>query len=453
MDGVPSGAARHTGSAGGRDPARTGTTGAGPAPAARHAGGAGARQGLPSRRRDRVEIELVRGLVAVPSLSRHEAAASGWLAAEMEARGLERCQVDGALNAVGELGDPDASRLVVLLGHIDTVPGNIPVRIEADGSTHGVLHGRGSVDAKGPLAAFVAAAARLGGDWARAHDLRLIVAGATEEEAASSRGAHHLLERLNGRDEPMPDFCIIGEPSRWHRVTLGYKGRLLIDLLARRPSSHTAGPEAGVGITAFDLWQRLEQVAERNGGRTPFERVLPSLRSIGTTSDGLYDTVRADFGLRLPVDFDVAALVDELTSWFGGAAADIDGPLFSDLDPERATGTIRCERGDAGLELSLRGHEIGVRADRRSPLVRAFLAAIRGVGSPETAPRFVVKTGTCDMNIVWPVWQCPVVAYGPGDSTLDHTPNEHLELDEYLLAVDIVELALRNLAAAPPVAR
>lgn len=397
------------------------------------------------------EIELVRGLVAVPSLSRHEAAASGWLADQMAARGLERCHVDGALNAVGELGDPEASRLVVLLGHIDTVPGNIPVRVEDDGSPHGILHGRGSVDAKGPLASFVAAAARLGGDWARAHDLRVIVAGATEEEAASSRGAHFLLKRLNGRDEPAPDFCIIGEPSHWHRVTLGYKGRLLIDLTARRPSSHTAGPEVGVGITAFDLWRRLEQVAERHGGQTPFERVLPSLRSIGTTSDGLYDTVRADYGLRLPVDFDVATLVDELTGWFGTASADIDGPLFSDLDPERATGTIRCEQGHAGLELSLRGYEVGVRADRHSPLVRAFLAAIRKVGGPEVAPKFVVKTGTCDMNIVWPVWRCPILAYGPGDSTLDHTPNEHLDLNEYLLAVDTVELALRNLAAAMPV--
>ncbi len=400
--------------------------------------------------RHRAEIELVRGLVAVPSLSRHEAAASGWLADQMAARGLERCHVDGALNAVGELGDPTASRLVVLLGHIDTVPGNIPVRIEDDGSPHGILHGRGSVDAKGPLASFVAAAARLGGDWARAHDLRVIVAGATEEEAATSRGAHFLLKRLNGRDEPAPDFCIIGEPSHWHRVTLGYKGRLLIDLMARRPSSHTAGPEVGVGITAFDLWRRLEQVAERHGGRTPFERVLPSLRSIGTTSDGLYDTVRADYGLRLPVDFDVSALIDELTDWFGGAAADIDGPLFSDLDPEHATGTIRCEQGHAGLELSLRGYEIGVRADRHSPLVRAFLAAIRAVGGPAVAPKFVVKTGTCDMNIVGPVWRCPILAYGPGDSTLDHTPDEHLDLNEYLLAVDTVELALRNLAAAMP---
>ncbi len=395
------------------------------------------------------EIDLVRGLVAVPSLSRHEAAASGWLVEQMALRGLERCQVDAAQSAVGELGDPAASRLVVLLGHIDTVPGSIPVRIEDDGSRHGVLHGRGSVDAKGPLATFVAAAARLGSDWARRNDLRLIVAGATEEEAASSRGAHHLLRRFDGSGEPVPDFCVIGEPSHWHRVTMGYKGRLLINLLARRPGSHTAGPEEGVGITAFELWKLLLAIAEQSGGRTPFQRVLPSLRSIETTSDGLYDTVRADYGLRLPVAFDVGSLIRDLTEWFEGAAADLEGPLFSDLDPERATGTIRCEQGDASLELKLRGYEVGVRADRHSPLVRAFIAAIRTVGQGKTSPKFVVKTGTCDMNIVWPVWRCPILAYGPGDSTLDHTPDERLDLNEYLLAVDTVELALRNLAAGP----
>ena len=216
--------------------------------------------------RDHAEIDLVRGLVAVPSISRHEAAASAWLAGEMAALGFERTGVDPALNAVGELGTPEASRLIVLLGHIDTVPGNIPVRIEDNGSNYGVLHGRGSVDAKGPLACFVAAAARLGHDWAERHDLRVIVAGATEEETATSRGAHYLLTRLDGRSEPSPDVCIIGEPSRCHRVTLGYKGRLLIDLLARRPASHTAGPEEGVGIVAFDLWLRLEELAKRAGG-------------------------------------------------------------------------------------------------------------------------------------------------------------------------------------------
>src|SRR5207245_2293778 len=75
-----------------------------------------------------------------------------WLVAQLAERGF-RATVDDAGNAVGEIGD--GAHHVVLLGHIDTVPGEIPVRIEGD-----ELVGRGAVDAKGPLAAFVAAATR-----------------------------------------------------------------------------------------------------------------------------------------------------------------------------------------------------------------------------------------------------------------------------------------------------
>ena len=46
------------------------------------------------------------------------------------------------------------------------------------------------------------------------------------------------------------------------------------------------------------------------------------------------------------------------------------------------------------------------------------------------------------MNVVGPAWQCPIVAYGPGDSSLDHTPNEHLPLDEFWKAVNVIEQTL-----------
>jgi [amino group carrier protein]-lysine/ornithine hydrolase len=43
------------------------------------------------------------------------------------------------------------------------------------------------------------------------------------------------------------------------------------------------------------------------------------------------------------------------------------------------------------------------------------------------------------------VWKCPIVAYGPGDSALDHTPDEHIDLDEYLRAVRVLTSALARL--------
>ena len=64
------------------------------------------------------------------------------------------------------------------------------------------------------------------------------------------------------------------------------------------------------------------------------------------------------------------------------------------------------------------------RCDKNTPLVRSLLAGVRAAGG---TPRFKVKTGTADMNVVGPAWRCQMAAYGPGDSSLDHTPDEHIE--------------------------
>jgi len=364
-------------------------------------------------------IDLVRGLVAIPSLSRQEAAASSWLAGEMRAAGFDRAFVDEAGNAVGELGDPSASRTIVLLGHIDTVPGNIPVRIEND-----LLYGRGSVDAKGPLATFVAGAARFGSTAAKAAKIRVIVVGAVEEEAATSKGARFIASRFSGASDPIPTACIIGEPSHWNRVTLGYKGRLLLDFTADQPMAHTAGPDASVASVVVDYWNWVTAHAARvnEGTDKVFDQLSPSLRRFITSSnDQMRDIVDAQFAWRLPVGFDAEAFMKEL-----------------EAQANRSTGE-RANR--TKFNLSFRGYEKAWRADRNNPLVRSFLAGLRSVEASEKLG-FVLKTGTSDMNVVGPAWQCPIVAYGPGDSSLDHTPNEHLSVDEFWKAVNVIEQTL-----------
>jgi LysW-gamma-L-lysine carboxypeptidase len=85
------------------------------------------------------------------------------------------------------------------------------------------------------------------------------------------------------------------------------------------------------------------------------------------------------------------------------------------------------------------------RCEKNTQLVRSFLSGIRVQGGE---PRFVYKTGTADLNIVAPAWKCPTVVYGPGDSSLDHTPNEHITLEDYSKAVRVLGSVLHNLAGA-----
>jgi LysW-gamma-L-lysine carboxypeptidase len=370
-------------------------------------------------------IELIRGLVAIPSLSRQEKAAARWLAEQMRAYGFDRAYVDKAGNAVGELGDMTASRTIVLLGHIDTVPGNIPVRIE-----DGRLFGRGSVDAKGPLASFVAAASRFGSAAARAAALRIIVVGAVEEEAATSKGARFIAARFDGDTDQIPDACIIGEPSHWNRITLGYKGRLLLDLTADQPMAHTAGPDASVASVVVDLWNWVTgHASQHNEGKDKaFDQLSPSLRRfITATTEEMHDTVDAQFAWRLPVGFDV--------------------DTFKALVEEQASRITGEHSNRTRFTLTFRGHEQAWRGERTNVLVKSFLAGLRAVDSAQKLG-FVLKTGTSDMNVVAPVWRCPIVAYGPGDSALDHTPNEHLDLDEYWKAVNVLENVLNQFTLA-----
>lgn len=380
-------------------------------------------------------IDLVRRLVAIPSRSQHEREAAAWLVGAMRVAEYERAFVDEAGNAVGEIGDAQAPRTLVLLGHIDTVPGDIPVRIEPT-AFGDVLYGRGSVDAKGPLATFVAAAARLSSAWAREHGLRIVVVGAVEEEAATSKGARFIAGRFDGRSEPVPDACVIGEPSHWHRITLGYKGRLLLDLTAAQPMAHTAGRDASVATIVVDLWNWVTAHAARvNEGRDKtFDQLSPSLRRfITATTEEMIDTVNAQFAWRLPVGLDADALAREILMWtalhVGAEPAAVSGigPGLTTLNGTRTS-----------IEFAFRGYEQAWRGDRQNALVRSFLAAIRATDA-SAQPGFVLKTGTSDMNVVAPLWRCPIVAYGPGDSALDHTPHEHLSIDEYLRAIDVME--------------
>ncbi len=344
-------------------------------------------------------VQFLQELVAIPSLPGEETAVAQYLAAQMNRLGLA-ARIDEVGNAVGVRENVGADgrihHEIVLLGHMDTVPGDIPVRLE-----DGKLYGRGAVDAKGPLAAFVMAAAQA--------DLppgtRIVVIGAVEEESATSKGARFAAGQYR------PDWCIIGEPSGWDGVTLGYKGRVLIDYEYARPMSHTAGETPGAAESGIVWYNELMAYVEAfNFDRTRlFDRLLPSIRHIHTDSDGLTNRIRLKVGVRLPPNFDVDEFQADLEEWAGEAS------------------------------LHFYGYEPAFQSKRATPLAQAFNRTLRQMGA---RPCFKHKTGTSDMNVVGPVWNCPIVAYGPGDSSLDHTPQEHIVIADYLRAIEVLKLVI-----------
>jgi LysW-gamma-L-lysine carboxypeptidase len=342
------------------------------------------------------DLDLVRGLVEIPSVSRDEKRAVEWLVERMGGLGF-KAHVDKAGNAVGEIGD--GSVHVVLLGHIDTVPGHIPVRVEG-----GELIGRGAVDAKGPLAAFVSAASR------PVAGARVTVVGAVEEESPTSAGARYRAAL------PAPDWCVIGEPSGWDGVTVAYKGRLVTELLIERAARHGAAPGPTVAEQAVALWQRIHSGAQamRPSPAGAFDRLDTRLEGLWTDADGLVERARVRLGYRLPP---------------GLSSDDVEARLRDDA---------RIDEG-ATVTVTRLASEEPVRTDRTSALARAFTRAIAAAGGDA---RTIVKSGTSDMNVLAPAWRCPMVAYGPGDSAYDHTPMERLRLEDHARAIDVLREVL-----------
>ena len=341
--------------------------------------------------------ETLIGLVSQYSPSGQERGAVEWLVARMKSLGYDNAYMDEAGNAVGLMGH--GPKQVILLGHIDTVPGEIIV--ERDTSS---LYGRGSIDAKGPLACFVDAVAQVGviDEW------QFVVIGAVEEER-DSQGARFVATQYK------PDFAIIGEPNHWDRIALGYKGSAWANVTVKRGQIHTASGEQTAAEAAVDIWLKIKScVHSFNADKQKvFDKLLLTLRGMDSGSNDFEQWARLKVGVRLPVDVSP-------DDWYGKLSE-----IAEDAKVERTGFSIpawRCEKN--------------------TQLVRAFLKGIRSQGGE---PRFIYKTGTADLNIVAPVWKCPSLVYGPGDSALDHTPHEYIELEEYKKAVDVLSEALKGL--------
>lgn len=337
--------------------------------------------------------ELLLELLETPSPTGLEARLALRLRARLEELGFEST-IDRAGNVVASWGEGPAE--VMLVGHLDTVPGDIPVRVE-----DGIIHGRGAVDAKGPLAAAIAAVMRQPRDGVR----HTVVAAVDEE--GDSRGAHHLMSRR------APDHLVVLEPSGWDAVTVAYRGSVLVDVEIEQEIAHRAGPS---GTAADALLAQLASTSARlrgqNEGRGAFERCEMRVLSLSAAGDGFRERAGARVQFRLPLD----------------------------VPAERLLASLRDEWPTPPV---LRSAVDAVRTPRDSLLARALTRSIRDHGG---SPRFKRKTGTADLNLLAPCWGCPAVAYGPGDSRLDHTPQERIEIAELERGTAVLAGALRALA-------
>ena len=284
-------------------------------------------------------ITLTRQLIDIESISGNEGAVGHYLYGELCRAGYQarKIPVEGGRFNIFATSPEQSHPAVVFSTHMDTVPPFIPSSEDAT-----KIYGRGSCDAKGIIAAQVAAAERLRQQGIFAG--LLFVAG-EERDSLGAKVANEYASSQNIRSK----YLINGEPTE-NRVALASKGTLRVEVTASGRMAHSAYPELGdsaidklIAVLSRLLAMPLPSDPEIGpctlniglieGGRAP--NVIPDYahsdrvyRLVGPTQElrreilaAAGDRVKIDFPLELP--FVRLRTVDGLPTMIAAFTTDI----------------------------------------------------------------------------------------------------------------------------------
>jgi acetylornithine deacetylase len=359
-------------------------------------------------------IEFLEAAVRIDSTAEEVAEMREYLVETLTSHGVD-ATIDDAGNTVASKGS--GSPHVVLNTHIDTVPPHVPYERDDEA---GVIRGRGSCDAKGPLAALLSAF--LAVDPGESGTLTLAV---TPDEEVLSTGAAAL--DLDG------DYYVVGEPTGLD-VCNAAKGRFQGTISLSGVSAHAAEPDSGVNAV-FALEQVLGVLRRFDAERDPHPtlgsatltpttveggsatnqipadcRMVVDRRTIPPeTADGFRESLQSQLRAAVPTDVDVAfELTDRPTPFLEAFATDEENPLVR---------TLAAAATDA--------------SDGTGGEVRPFTAATE-------ASYFA---------------SAPTVVFGPGDladaeGAVAHSEREYVSIEAVRVAADAVETALGDLLSS-----
>jgi acetylornithine deacetylase/succinyl-diaminopimelate desuccinylase family protein len=359
--------------------------------------------------------DLLTQLVAIPSVNPDhtddaaiagEARLAGFLAERLERLGF-RAQLDGRVpgrpNLVAEYGPADARRTILLESHMDTVGVSGMAQPFAAMVRDGRLHGRGTCDTKGPMAAALHALEPRILERLATAGCRVIFAGAMGEETGNIGAAQLAAAGLRA------DQAIILEPTEL-AIVHAHKGALWMEIEVRGVAAHGSNPGRGVNAICgmSELIGFLQQ--QSAGDQALRNPVLgsPSL-NIGTIRGGTAVNIVAD---RCVIQVDRRALPEE--------------------DPETILERIRAQLALMQKTGRIASHELRIlksgapfQTSADSGLVRELAAACRSAG---VEPKTEGAAWYSDAGPLADVCR-ELVVFGPGSIAQAHTADEFIDLD------------------------
>ncbi|WP_375395998.1 succinyl-diaminopimelate desuccinylase [uncultured Sphingomonas sp.] len=297
-------------------------------------------------------------------------------------------------------------RHLAFAGHVDVVPaGEGWSDSPWSGKIHGgLLHGRGAVDMKGAVAAFVAAAVRAAGA------ITLIMTG--DEEGPATYGTRAIIDRMTARGIA-PDLCLVGEPTSAHRlgdmIKVGRRGSVNIQIEVSGREGHVAYPHLADN-PAPKLVAMLAEIGalELDRGNAWFQPSNIEITDL-SVAGGATNVIPARASARLSIRFNEEQSGDALVERIAAIAV------------RHASGARVVGRVSGEAFLTPPGNF--------SSLVAAAIQARTGI-----TPELSTTGGTSDARFLSKL--CPTVEFGLVNATM-HKADEAVAVADLLTLTDI----------------
>ena len=366
-------------------------------------------------------VETAQALIRCESVTPVEGGAlsalEGWLAPLGFACERMPFQDDGTPdvdNLFARIGSANQGQHLCFAGHTDVVPIGDP----ADWADppfdaairDGVLYGRGTVDMKGAIAAFVAASAAFlkENDGPPEGAISFLITG--DEEGPSINGTKKMLPALEARGERF-DACIVGEPTNpaqmGEMIKIGRRGSLNAVLTVEGVQGHVAYPERADNPihAALPFLEALtaEPMDQGHPHFPPSRLQLTSVDVGNETTNLIPARIRARFNVRFNANFSGASLETEIRR------------------------RLDALKRPYKLDISVSGESFVTEPGRLTEIVAEAVEGVSG-----TRPEFSTSGGTSDARFIKDY--CPVVELGLISATAH-------QVDEHVATADIVALA------------
>jgi putative selenium metabolism hydrolase len=353
-------------------------------------------------------------LVKIKSLSLGEKEVQEELMRQMEAAEFDRVWMDGLGNVIGQIGH--GSRVIAFDGHMDTVDtGNLknwsfdPFSGEI---TDDHVLGRGTVDQKGGVAAFVTAGKILK-DLAFDGDMTLYFVGSVIEEDCDGLCWKYIVEEHNIR----PELVVSTEPTDMN-IYRGQRGRMEMEVHFYGVSSHGSAPENGknaiymaskIALEIEKLNNRLKVDPFLGKGSVTISEFVSDSPSLCAVSD--YAKIHLD--RRLTWGETKESALAEIQDMIEGLNAKVEILHYEEI-------------AFTGLKYGMEKYYPTWKLEADHPKVKVAVNAYEAIF--DRSPKVDKWTFSTNGVTINGFYNIPVIGFGPGEEALAHSPDEKVSI-------------------------